>query len=151
MSDSVENVVIVGTGCAGLTAAIYTARANLSPLVLEGVQPGAFTRVYTTSKGKPVRADFTVTEVDEPRRRRWTQRLAGTPFERFMSAAEEVVVLEQEGHGTIVTLEVKQKLRGLSRFGGFLVKSATRRQLDEALAATPDDPYLTEVESRLRP
>jgi thioredoxin reductase (NADPH) len=42
-----ENVVIMGTGCAGLTAAIYTARANLSPLVLTGTMPGGL--LTTTS------------------------------------------------------------------------------------------------------
>ena len=35
-----ENVIIIGTGCAGYTAAIYTARANLTPLLLSGTQPG---------------------------------------------------------------------------------------------------------------
>jgi thioredoxin reductase (NADPH) len=35
-----ENVIIIGTGCAGYTAAIYTARANLTPLMLTGTQPG---------------------------------------------------------------------------------------------------------------
>jgi len=35
-----ENVIIIGTGCAGYTAAIYTARANLSPLLISGTQPG---------------------------------------------------------------------------------------------------------------
>ena len=43
-----EDVIILGTGCAGFTAGIYTARANLRPLILEGKQPGG--QLTTTSE-----------------------------------------------------------------------------------------------------
>ena len=43
-----ENVIILGTGCAGLTAAIYSARANLNPLIIEGSLPGG--QLTTTSE-----------------------------------------------------------------------------------------------------
>src|SRR5256886_4210117 len=53
MDNSVRNVVILGSGCAGLTAAIYAARANLKPLVIKGHEPGGQLSMTTLVENFP--------------------------------------------------------------------------------------------------
>src|SRR5664280_1483522 len=53
MNDNVRNTVILGSGCSGLTAAIYAARANLKPLLIQGHEPGGQLSMTTLVENFP--------------------------------------------------------------------------------------------------
>jgi uncharacterized protein YndB with AHSA1/START domain len=102
---------------------------------VEAVDPDAWTSVMRSDRGKVVRADYRVEANEPPRRRAWSQALAGTPFERLLREHRTEVALAPGGGGTLVTLTVTQRGRGTARLGMWMMRRATRRRLDEALDA----------------
>ena len=103
---------------------------------VEGVEEDAFTQVLGTAKGKGVRADFRVLELEAPVRMRWMQELAGSPFQRLLG--ESVTTLEltpaEDGSSTRVAIELRQRLLGWSRLAPWQFSRAARKMLTEALA-----------------
>ncbi len=106
---------------------------------MEGVDEGRFTQVFKTRRRRTVRADFQLLSSEPPGgeytsgRRAWAQQVEGTPFEPVLHESITEVVAEPVDDGTRVTLAQRQRLRGYSRTGALAMRSATGKQLDEAL------------------
>jgi uncharacterized protein YndB with AHSA1/START domain len=92
-----------------------------------------WTQVLETRDGRGIRADYRCVSAATGERYIYEQLLEGTPFEGFLQSARTEIRLQPEGFGTEVTLESRQRLRGLSRLGGFMMRRATGRTLAEAL------------------
>lgn len=122
-----EKVVIIGTGCAGLTAALYTARANLAPLVLTGAMPGGLltttsivenfpgfpegidgyelmTRMQKQAERFGARVQFGTLEAVDLKQRPFTLTVDGEPVQ-----AETLIIATGAGHRHL-GLESEDKL-----------------------------------------
>ena len=101
---------------------------------VEAVAGGRFTEVLQgTRSGRSVRADFRIEEKRRGELLRFSQEVAGSPFERVLKEAETLIAIAPTEGGTRVAITLRQRMRGMSRLGGFLVRRATRKVLDEAL------------------
>jgi uncharacterized protein YndB with AHSA1/START domain len=100
---------------------------------VKGVSDAGWTTVMRSERGRAVRADWRLDADERPVRRAWTQELDGTPFAKVLRARRVEARLQPVEGGTRVTLELSQRARGWSRFGGVLLRRAAGKELDGAL------------------
>ena len=100
---------------------------------VKSVSADGWTTVLRSSRGRPVRADWRLAEEERGVRRAWAQELDGTPFAKVLRERLVGARLDAADGGTKVTLEIRQRGRGWSRFGGVLLRRAAGKELDAAL------------------
>jgi uncharacterized protein YndB with AHSA1/START domain len=93
-----------------------------------------WTQVLETRDGRGVRADYRCVSAANGERYVFEQLIEGTPFQKILRSSRTEIRLAPEDGGTEVTMRSEQRMRGLSRFGGFMMRRATGRTLSEALA-----------------
>lgn len=92
-----------------------------------------WTKVLETAAGRGVRADYRCVSAAENERYVWEQQLGDTPFDKHLRSSTVEIRLRPKGEGTEVSLVSEQKLRGMSRLGGPMMRGGQNKLLDQAL------------------
>jgi uncharacterized protein YndB with AHSA1/START domain len=100
---------------------------------VKAITAEGWTTVMRSDRGRAVRADWRLDGQQAGERRAWAQEIDGTPFAKVLAERRVEARLEPAGEGTRVTLELRQRGRGLARFGRFMLRRAARKELDAAL------------------
>ena len=93
----------------------------------------AWTAVFSSPKGKSVRADYTRVCAEEPGRLVWRQEVEESPFERILASATTSIELDGADGGTQVAIALDQQPRGWARFAPLQFRAAGVRQVQGAL------------------
>jgi uncharacterized protein YndB with AHSA1/START domain len=100
---------------------------------VKSVTADGWTTVLRSPRGRAMRADWRLDGEERRVRRAWVQELDATPFAKVLRERRVEARLERVDRGTRITLELRQRGRGWSRFGGPLLRRAARHELDGAL------------------
>jgi uncharacterized protein YndB with AHSA1/START domain len=100
---------------------------------VKAVTAEGWTTVLRSERGKALRADWRLDAVEAGRRRAWSQELDGTPFAKVLAERRVEARVEPAGEGSLVTLELRQRGRGMARFGRFMLRRAAKKELEGAL------------------
>lgn len=100
---------------------------------VEEVTDDAWTKVFTSPKGKSVRADYTLVEAEPGERLLWRQEVEESPFERILAMSSTELLLGEDDGGTRVTIALEQRPRGWGRLAPVQFRAAGVRQVEGAI------------------
>ena len=100
---------------------------------VEEVTDDAWTKVFTSPKGKSVRADYTLLESEPLERLLWRQEVEESPFERILAMSSTELLLEDADGATRLTIALEQRPRGWGRFAPVQFRAAGVRQVEGAI------------------